>query len=185
MPINVGRDKAEYTCAGCLQTGERHAHSGYEIRVTNEQTGGMKGSKIAQLFDAPPAALLALARVYGKGAEKYDHHNYRKGYKWSLSYNALLRHVLASIDGEDVDPESGELHMAHAAWHCLTLIQFLLDKQQGRHPPDLDDRWEYPDEIEIVGKAAPEDTRWKLPCGHYDQGEAGCSTCADQRAAAK
>lgn len=112
-----------------------------EVTVTNSLTGGQKGSKPAQLFDAPPEALLELAKVYGYGAEKYDHHNYRKGYNWSLSYNALLRHVLASINGEDFDPESGLPHMAHAAWHCLTLTQFLLDRKANRTPPELDDRY--------------------------------------------
>ena len=112
-----------------------------ELRVTNPLTGGQKGSKQAQLFDAPPEALLELAKVYGHGAEKYSHHNYRKGYNWSLSYNALFRHLLASINGEDIDPESGLPHMAHSIWHCLTLTQFLLDKEAGRHPPELDDRW--------------------------------------------
>jgi len=112
-----------------------------ETRVTNSLTGGEKGSKLPQLFWAPPAALRELAKVYGYGAEKYAPNNFRKGYNWSLSYNSLLRHVLAAEEGEDIDPESGLLHLAQAAWHCLTLIQFYLDKESGAHPPELDDRW--------------------------------------------
>ncbi|KKM27369.1 hypothetical protein LCGC14_1575330, partial [marine sediment metagenome] len=112
-----------------------------ETRVTNPLTGGEKGSKLPQLFWAPPAALRELAKVYGYGAEKYAPNNFRKGYNWSLSYNSLLRHVLAAAEGEDRDPESGLLHLAQAAWHCLTLIQFYLDKESGAHPPELDDRW--------------------------------------------
>lgn len=114
-----------------------------ETRVKNTLTGGEKGTKIHQLFWAPPRALMELARVYGYGANKYAPHNFRKGYNWSLSYNALLRHILASMEGEDRDEESGNLHLAAAAWHCLTLIQFLFDKQEGRMPAELDDRWEY------------------------------------------
>ena len=112
-----------------------------ETIITNSVTGGQKGSKLAQLFDAPPEALLELAKVYGYGAEKYDHHNYRKGYAWSLSYNAMLRHILASMGGEDIDPESGLPHMAHATWHGLALTQFLIDKLNGNHPVELDDRF--------------------------------------------
>lgn len=112
-----------------------------ETRVTNPLTGGEKGSKLPQLFWAPPAALIELAKVYGYGAGKYAPNNFRKGYKWSLSYNSLLRHVLASEEGEDIDPESGLLHLAQAAWHCLTLIQFYFDKESGAHPEELDDRW--------------------------------------------
>ena len=113
-----------------------------ETRVTNPLTGGEKGSKLAQLFWAPPDALVELAKVYGYGAEKYAPNNFRKGYNWSLSYNSLLRHILASEAGEDIDPESGLLHMAQAAWHCLTLIQFMFDKETGAHPAELDDRYQ-------------------------------------------
>ena len=112
-----------------------------ETRVTNPLTGGQKGSKPAQLFWSPAHALLEVARVNGMGAEKYSPHNFRKGYNWSLSYNSLLRHVMLSEAGEDIDPESGLLHMAHAAWHALTLIQFYFDKESGAHPAELDDRW--------------------------------------------
>ena len=112
-----------------------------EQRIKNPLTGGEKGSKPAQLFWAPPEAVLEVAKIYGYGNGKYAPHNYRRGYNWSLSYNALMRHVLASISGEDIDPESGLPHMAHAAWHCLALLQFLLDQQAGKQPVELDDRW--------------------------------------------
>ena len=231
-----------------------------ETRITNEQTGGEKGSKPAQLAWAPADALLELGNVYGYGAEKYTKygecdcfaavspsrrkdsvlpvtpvsgseqtetseghtsgnevtteanrmgssqakwsafwpedatsvvrsktsesttttnrgafgdasviaatsdsvitrggsqstepqhlptcasrqvvnggaHNFRLGYNVSLSLNALWRHVLAFQGGEDTDPESGRSHLAHAAWHCLNMIQTLKDH------PEMDDRW--------------------------------------------
>lgn len=112
-----------------------------EARIVNTLTGGEKGSKPSQLFSMPAEAMEILGKVYAMGAEKYDLHNYRKGYKWSLSYNALMRHVLASMRGEDFDAESHLPHMAHAAWHCLTLVQFLCDNLNGHHPPELDDRY--------------------------------------------
>ena len=34
--------------------------------------------------------------------------------------------LLAFLDGEDRDPESGLLHTAHIAWHGLALTAFLL-----------------------------------------------------------
>lgn len=115
-----------------------------EERVKNPLTGGEKGSKDVQLFSAPPEAMEELGRVYGYGAKKYAPHNYRKGYNWSLSYNALYRHLLASLDGEDRDPETGLLHMAHVAWHGLTLAQFVLDTEAGELPLSLDDRFVVP-----------------------------------------
>jgi hypothetical protein len=70
-------------------------------------------------------AMLELARVYGYGEEKYARYNYLKGYPWSLSVDALFRHLLAFLAGEDRDPESGLLHTAHAAWHALTLTAYI------------------------------------------------------------
>lgn len=94
-----------------------------EERITSE-TGGQKGRKLARMDLIPPGPLMELAKVYGFGATKYDDHNYIKGYDWSLSYGAMQRHLMAWAMGEDIDPESGQLHLAHAAWHCFCLMLF-------------------------------------------------------------
>lgn len=106
-----------------------------ETRITDPETGGQKGSKIAQLGALDPNALLDVASVAGFGADKYEVFNFTKGYRWSLSYNAMQRHLLAWHSGEDNDPESGLPHLAHAAWHCLTLLTF------GRFKRGTDDRF--------------------------------------------
>jgi len=97
-----------------------------EVRITDPITGGEKGQKLAQLGAIHPTALLELGKVAGYGASKYARYNFLKGYRWSLSYDALQRHVHAFWAGEDTDPESGLAHLAHAAWHCLTLLTFSL-----------------------------------------------------------
>lgn len=96
-----------------------------EVRVVDPNTGGEKGQKPAQLSALDPVALLHLATVAGFGSTKYARLNYLKGYAWSLSLDALFRHVLAFAGGENYDPESGEPHLAHAAWHALALTSFL------------------------------------------------------------
>lgn len=95
-----------------------------ETRVTSE-TGGQKGQKLAQLSSLDPHALVALAEVSGLGAQKYAAHNFLRGYDWSLSFDAAQRHLLAFWGGENHDPESQQLHLAHAAWHCLAMISFV------------------------------------------------------------
>lgn len=95
-----------------------------ERRATDPATGGQKDVKRARFGLIPPAFLHALAEVYGKGAEKYDVNNWRKGYDWEWSYSALQRHLQAFWGGEETDPESGQPHLAHAAWHCATLFEF-------------------------------------------------------------
>lgn len=93
--------------------------------IVTSATGGQKGKKLAQLSTLDPRALVALAEVSGLGAEKYAPHNFLKGYAWSLSFDAAQRHLLAFWAGENNDPESQQLHLAHAAWHCLTMLSFV------------------------------------------------------------
>lgn len=97
-----------------------------EIRVTDEVTGGQKGMKTCQLGAVDPRALWQVGLVAGFGGDKYERYNFVKGYKWSLSYDALQRHLMLFWSGEDNDSESGLLHLAHAAWHCLALMTFYI-----------------------------------------------------------
>ena len=105
-----------------------------EVR-TISATGGEKGTKDERMDLLPPAALAGLSRVYGFGAKKYDDHNYRKGYEWSKSYAAMQRHATQWWGGEDFDPESGESHLLHVAWHAFALYLFTEDH------PQFDDRF--------------------------------------------
>ena len=88
-----------------------------------------------RIYDLIPGeALDELAAVYTYGTIKYTDNNWRKGMKWGRLFGALMRHSWAIWRGEDMDPESGRHHMAHAAWQCLTLIIFC------KTHPELDDR---------------------------------------------
>ena len=97
-----------------------------EVRITDAKTGGQKGQKPERFDLIPFDALEELARVYGIGASKYEDDNWLRGYRWRLSLGALMRHVARFMLGEDRDPETGCLHLAHAAWHCLTVITFFM-----------------------------------------------------------
>lgn len=97
-----------------------------EVRVIDPETGGAKGQKMVRLHAIPWEVLAELGRVFAFGEDKYDDYNFRKGYKWSLSFDALQRHLWAFWNNEDRDQESGLHHMAHAAWHALVLGFFSL-----------------------------------------------------------
>jgi hypothetical protein len=99
-----------------------------ETRVVDPVTGGEKGAKDLELGFIDPLALEELGRVASLGTKKYDPFNYVKGYSWMLSVNALFRHLLAFLRGEDRDPETGCLHVTHVAWHGLALTSFALRK---------------------------------------------------------
>jgi hypothetical protein len=80
-------------------------------------------------------ALEQIALVMDFGKQKYDAHNWRKGFAWSRPLSAAIRHILAFNDGEDKDPESGLSHLAHAACCIMFLLEF-----EKTHK-DLDDRF--------------------------------------------
>lgn len=60
--------------------------------------------------------------------------NWKKGFKYSRSGAAALRHIFSFFDNEDLDPESGLSHIAHA---IASLEHLLYDIT---HHPQLDDR---------------------------------------------
>ena len=97
-----------------------------EVRVIDEKTGGAKGQKDCELGAVDPTALWEVGKIAAYGGKKYARYNFVKGFKWSLSYDALQRHLMLFWAGEDKDAESGLYHIAHAAWHCLALLTFML-----------------------------------------------------------
>lgn len=105
-----------------------------EVRIVSA-SGGAKGQKSVRLHAIPREALWELGRVYAFGEEKYDDYNFRKGYDWSLSYDAMLRHLTAFWDGEDVDEESKLHHMAHAVWNGICLLFFSLRRRGNDDRP--------------------------------------------------
>lgn len=108
-----------------------------EVRTTSA-TGGQKGVKPERYDLLPKEALDAMARVYAFGAEKYADHNWRKGYEWSKSFAAAMRHMWAFWNGETFDEESGLPHLAHAAFHLNAMLTWLERDGEGGQ---FDDRW--------------------------------------------
>lgn len=83
----------------------------------------------------PPEALEQVANVLTFGAKKYDRGNWSKGIVYSRILSATLRHITKFMAGEDIDPESGLSHIAHACCNMMFLLHFI------RYGKDLDDRW--------------------------------------------
>lgn len=88
----------------------------------------------------PPLALVSVARVLGHGAKKYSADNWAKTDSMRRYAGAALRHVLAWLAGEDLDPESGESHLAHAIC-CLLFMEELSMRGLAAR---IDDRWQAP-----------------------------------------
>lgn len=67
------------------------------------------------------------------GATKYSPHNYSNGEglpRLDL-VDAAARHIAAYIDGQDIDPESGLLHLAHAGASILMVLD-LIQRGKGK-----------------------------------------------------
>lgn len=102
--------------------------------VTDPKTGGQKGSSLVRPDLLPVLPMAEVAFVYGRGSQKYEDHNWRRGYKWSLSIAALRRHLDKWQAGQSYDPD-GFHHLAAVVFHALALMEF-----ENNHP-DLDDRF--------------------------------------------
>ncbi|KKN77099.1 hypothetical protein LCGC14_0364400 [marine sediment metagenome] len=97
----------------------------------------------AQKFDVdkPPLGLLSrialeeTAQVLAFGAYKYGRDNWRGGVNWQRYIDAALRHIMAFAEGEDLDPESGLSHMAHAACCIMFLLEY------AKTHPEFDNRY--------------------------------------------
>lgn len=98
--------------------------SGGEVRVKDPKTGGEKGSKLARFDLIPAGPLHLLAEHYGRGAEKYEDRNWERGYRYGLSFAAMMRHAWAFWGGEDTDAETGSPHLVAVAWHAFALLEF-------------------------------------------------------------
>jgi hypothetical protein len=89
----------------------------------------------------PPMSLIprcaneAEAEVLGFGAEKYEAHNWRKGFAWSRLINSAMRHLAAFADGEDNDPETGLSHIAHLRCNTGFLLEHI------KYGLGMDDRY--------------------------------------------
>lgn len=128
-------------CSGCTGRGTWDSPATTEEVRTVSSTGGMKGVKPQAHHLLPKAGLDAIAEVFNFGAQKYDDHNWRKGYEWSKSYASTIRHLLAYWDGETFDPESGLPHLAHAGCNIMFLLTFLAEQGEGGQ---FDDRFVNP-----------------------------------------
>jgi hypothetical protein len=78
-----------------------------------------------------------------EGARKYGRHNYRAvGVRYSVYFDAFMRHVAAAWEGETLDKESGEPHLVKAM-ACLMVLQDAINRGMvdDDRPPKSDDGW--------------------------------------------
>lgn len=84
------------------------------------------GVKKVPMSGMPAPVLMECGLVKLHGDLKYGRYNWRDaGVRSSVYYDACMRHLMAWWEGEDLDPDSGIHHLAHA----MTGLAVLRDSQ--------------------------------------------------------
>jgi hypothetical protein len=82
-----------------------------------------------------PAFLVAVADAMGTGFQNYGQRSYvTPGNRYMTYLGAAMRHLMAWAAGEDIDPDSGLPHLAHAGASVMILYTLT------RYPHAVDDR---------------------------------------------
>ncbi len=103
---------------------EREQERKISIRFSS-QSSFMKndsGKNMISLID--PQFVVLLGQILTFGANKYAKDNWKLCEDTSRYKDALLRHLYAYLDGEQLDPESGMSHLGHAAFGLMCLNYF-------------------------------------------------------------
>lgn len=77
-------------------------------------------------------ALMAVADVTTKGAVKYTPNGWRDVPNGQERYkDAMMRHQLSLGQGEQIDKDTGCLHLAQVAWNALAALELELTEACG------------------------------------------------------
>lgn len=80
------------------------------------------GIRKAPMSTIPANVLAEMGVAMLEGSAKYGRHNYREvGVRASVYYDAVLRHLFAWWEGEDIDPDSGISHVTKAMTALVVL----------------------------------------------------------------
>lgn len=79
-----------------------------------------------------PRAIGAVAQISAFGASKYAWKGWESVPDGFNRYSdAMVRHLAYEGQGEVLDPNSGLLHAAHAAWNALARLELLLKENES------------------------------------------------------
>lgn len=111
------------------------------------------GIRKAPLSTVPIPVLFEVGDAMLEGARKYARHNWRvAGIRYSVYFDAAMRHLAQWWEGEDIDPDSGIHHVTK----CIAGLAVLRDAMMrgmatDDRPPRTEDGW-----LEILNKKAGE-----------------------------
>lgn len=131
---------------------------GNEIHVGRKLDAG-KSPLLQGVLAYFPNALAAVGKVSEYGKEKYKLQYEDKN--WSRVEgglgrygDALARHTTRHAAGESHDPESRLLHVAHAAWNALAVLELVLRREPLKDESERASEWMSQRAQEILNKTA-------------------------------
>jgi len=101
----------------------------------NEQKSLRFNEGKVQTKEIDPDFILGIGKVLTKSREKYPAFNWTKDTPWSVPYESMMRHLLMFQQGENLDNESKESHLLHAATNLMFLYYYTKNNQE------MDDRF--------------------------------------------
>jgi hypothetical protein len=127
---------------------EQYWKERYEESIKTENTKPTNpkdscGIKKVPMSGMPMNVLMEAGLVKLHGDLKYGRFNWREaGVRGSVYYDAALRHLAAWYEGEDIDPDSGIHHIAHAICGLSVLRDSIIrDNWSDDRPPPSDTGW--------------------------------------------
>lgn len=132
-----------------------------EVKDSNPKDAvGIK--KIA--FSTVPSTVIAEVAVgMTEGARKYGRHNYRAvGVRYSVYYDATLRHLMKWWEGEDIDPDSGLSHVTKAITSLVVLRDAMINGMvtDDRPPRIPEGFWEdVQKQVDVVFRKYPDSVK--------------------------
>lgn len=95
--------------------------------------------KAMWLMGNPQETLVECAQVFDYGKRKYAEWNWAKGMKWSIALACAVRHLLAMLNGEELDPVeqkgSGLPHRGHVMCNLMMLATYQYNFREGDDRP--------------------------------------------------
>jgi hypothetical protein len=74
-------------------------------------------------------------KVLEFGCDKYGEFNWKKGLKTTEICESSLRHIIAFLNGEDIDKESGISHSSHLICNAI-FLEYMM-----KYKPEFDNRF--------------------------------------------
>ena len=122
-------DKGRYRTAGAweFEPVASRATDDVQLKVVGNSEQAMRfntgKTQLSYILEAD-VAMAGMCRVFEFGAEKYARGNWKKGLDPIEVMDSLLRHQIAYMSGEIIDPESGLPHVDHITCNAVFLATF-------------------------------------------------------------